>query len=55
MRIEQYFLLTDYALWDVMVNGDSPPPMRIVDGIEQTYPPTTAKEKLARMNELKAK
>nr|GEZ68309.1 hypothetical protein [Tanacetum cinerariifolium] len=38
-----------------MVNGDSPPPMRIVDGIEQTYPPTTAKEKLARKNELKAK
>nr|GEY03215.1 hypothetical protein [Tanacetum cinerariifolium] len=37
------------------VNGDSPPPMRIVDGIEQTYPPTTAEEKLARKNKLKVR
>nr|GFA74405.1 hypothetical protein [Tanacetum cinerariifolium] len=29
--------------------------MRIVDGIEQTYPPTIAEEKLARMNELKVR
>nr|GEZ01769.1 hypothetical protein [Tanacetum cinerariifolium] len=35
------------------VNGDLPPPMRIVDVIEQTYPSTTAKEKLARKNEIK--
>nr|GFB96450.1 hypothetical protein [Tanacetum cinerariifolium] len=35
-------------------NGDSPPPMRIIDGIEQTYPPKTAEEKLARKNELEA-
>ncbi|GJZ17169.1 ribonuclease H-like domain-containing protein [Tanacetum coccineum] len=42
MRIEQYFLMTDYALWEVIVNGDS-------------YPPTTAEEKLARKNELKAR
>ncbi|GKC36697.1 hypothetical protein Tco_1049081 [Tanacetum coccineum] len=39
MRIEQYFLITDYALWEVIVNGDSPPPKRTVDGVEQTYPP----------------
>ncbi|GJY48656.1 ribonuclease H-like domain-containing protein [Tanacetum coccineum] len=38
----------------VIVNGDSPPPKRTVDGVEKTYPPTTAKEKLARKNELKA-
>ncbi|GJX64967.1 hypothetical protein Tco_0299310 [Tanacetum coccineum] len=25
MRIEQYFLMIDYALWEVIVNGDSPP------------------------------
>ncbi|GKA45157.1 hypothetical protein Tco_0737953 [Tanacetum coccineum] len=42
MRIEQYFLMTDYALWEVIVNGDSPPPKRTVDGVKQTYPPTTA-------------
>nr|GFA54135.1 hypothetical protein [Tanacetum cinerariifolium] len=55
MRIEQYFLMTDYALWEVIVNGDSPPPIRSVDGVEQTYPPTTTEEKLARKNELNAR
>ncbi|GJT28255.1 putative ribonuclease H-like domain-containing protein [Tanacetum coccineum] len=55
MKIEQYFLMTDYALWEVIVNGDSPPPNRTVDGVKQTYPPTTAEEKLARKNELKAR
>ncbi|GJW02877.1 ribonuclease H-like domain-containing protein [Tanacetum coccineum] len=47
--------MIDYALWEVIVNGDSPPPKRTVDGVEQTYPPTTAEEKLARKNELKAR
>nr|GEV26431.1 hypothetical protein [Tanacetum cinerariifolium] len=37
------------------VNGDSPPSKRTIDGVKQTYPPTTAKEKLARKNELKAR
>nr|GEU70421.1 putative ribonuclease H-like domain-containing protein [Tanacetum cinerariifolium] len=55
MRIEQYFLMTNYALWEVIVNGDSPPSKRIVDGVEQTYPPITAKENVARKNELKAR
>nr|GEW48843.1 ribonuclease H-like domain-containing protein [Tanacetum cinerariifolium] len=26
MRIEQYFLMTDYSLWEVILNGDSPVP-----------------------------
>ncbi|GKA04697.1 ribonuclease H-like domain-containing protein [Tanacetum coccineum] len=39
----------------VILIGDSPPPKRTVDGVEQTYPPTTAEEKLARKNELKAR
>nr|GEV34637.1 hypothetical protein [Tanacetum cinerariifolium] len=26
MRIEQYFLMTDYSLWEVILNGDSPIP-----------------------------
>ncbi|GJX93359.1 hypothetical protein Tco_0347945, partial [Tanacetum coccineum] len=34
MRIEQYFLMTDYALWEVILNGDSPLPTRTVDGVE---------------------
>ncbi|GKA97970.1 putative ribonuclease H-like domain-containing protein [Tanacetum coccineum] len=48
MRIKQYFLMTYYVLWEVIVNGDSPPPKRTVDGVEQTYPPPTAEEKRAR-------
>nr|GEV25739.1 hypothetical protein [Tanacetum cinerariifolium] len=55
MRIEHYILMTDYALWEVIVNGDSPLPKRTVDGVEQTYPPTTVEEKLAKKNELKAR
>nr|GEV58202.1 putative reverse transcriptase domain-containing protein [Tanacetum cinerariifolium] len=47
--------MTGYALWGVILNGDSPPPTRSVDGIKKTYPPTTIKEKLARKNELKAR
>nr|GEV66599.1 ribonuclease H-like domain-containing protein [Tanacetum cinerariifolium] len=31
MRIEQYFLITDYSLWEVLLNGDSPTPTRVVD------------------------
>ncbi|GKA30704.1 ribonuclease H-like domain-containing protein [Tanacetum coccineum] len=31
MRIEQYFLMMDYALWEVIGNGDSPPPKRTID------------------------
>ncbi|GJU06909.1 hypothetical protein Tco_1123339 [Tanacetum coccineum] len=55
MRIEQYFLMTAYALWEVIINGYSPPPKRTVDDVEQTYPPTTTEEKLAMKNELKAR
>nr|GEX41383.1 retrovirus-related Pol polyprotein from transposon TNT 1-94 [Tanacetum cinerariifolium] len=30
IRIEQYFLMTDYSLWEVILNGDSPAPTRVV-------------------------
>nr|GEY34091.1 retrovirus-related Pol polyprotein from transposon TNT 1-94 [Tanacetum cinerariifolium] len=45
----------DYALWEVILNGDSPPPTRSVDGVETPYHPTTIEEKLARKNVLKAR
>nr|GEZ52882.1 ribonuclease H-like domain-containing protein [Tanacetum cinerariifolium] len=32
MRIEQYFLMTDYSLWEVILNGYSLIPTRVVDG-----------------------
>nr|GEV67072.1 ribonuclease H-like domain-containing protein [Tanacetum cinerariifolium] len=54
MRIEQYFLMTDYSLWEEILNGDSPIPTRLVEGVVQPVAPTTAKQKLARKNELKA-
>nr|GEV22731.1 hypothetical protein [Tanacetum cinerariifolium] len=55
MRIEQYFLMTDYSLWEVILNGDSPVPTRIVEGVVQPVAPTTTEQKLARKDELKAR
>nr|GFB01812.1 hypothetical protein [Tanacetum cinerariifolium] len=55
MRIEQYFLMTDYSLWEVIMNGDSPTPTRIIDGVVQVIAPTTAEQRLAKKNELKAR
>nr|GEY09274.1 hypothetical protein [Tanacetum cinerariifolium] len=54
-RIEQYFLMTDYSLWEVILNGDSPVPTRLVEGVAQPVAPTTVEHKLARKNELKAR
>nr|GEV39306.1 retrovirus-related Pol polyprotein from transposon TNT 1-94 [Tanacetum cinerariifolium] len=55
MRIEQYFLMTDYSLSEVTLNGDSPTPTRVVDGVVQVVAPTTAEQRLAKKNELKAR
>nr|GEW32939.1 ribonuclease H-like domain-containing protein [Tanacetum cinerariifolium] len=55
MRIEQYFLMTDYSLWEVILNGDSPIPTSVIDGVVQPIAPTTAEQRLARKNELKAR
>nr|GEV32030.1 putative ribonuclease H-like domain-containing protein [Tanacetum cinerariifolium] len=55
MRIEQYILMTDYSLWEVILNGDSPVPTRIVEGVIQPVAPTTAEQKLSIKNELKAR
>nr|GEY85880.1 hypothetical protein [Tanacetum cinerariifolium] len=55
MRIEQYFFMTDYSLWKVILNGDSPLPTRVIEGVVQPVALTTAKQRLARKNELKAR
>nr|GEV48322.1 hypothetical protein [Tanacetum cinerariifolium] len=56
MRIEQYLTHTDYALWEVLVNGDAPTVIASVSGgAEAAIPPKTITEKIARRNELKAK
>nr|GFB28631.1 ribonuclease H-like domain-containing protein [Tanacetum cinerariifolium] len=38
-----------------ILNGDSPTPIRVVEGVLQPVAPTTAEQKLARKNELKAR
>nr|GEV28331.1 copia protein [Tanacetum cinerariifolium] len=53
MRIEQYILMTDYLLWEVILNGDSPAPTRVIDGVLHHVAPTTAEQRLARKNKLK--
>nr|GFB52762.1 ribonuclease H-like domain-containing protein [Tanacetum cinerariifolium] len=46
--------MTDYSLWEVILNGDSPVPTRLVEGVAKPVAPTTVEQKLARKNELKA-
>nr|GEV94845.1 ribonuclease H-like domain-containing protein [Tanacetum cinerariifolium] len=53
MRIEQYFLMTDYSLWEVILNGDSPIPTRIVDGVVQVIATTTAEQRFGGNKETK--
>nr|GFA44490.1 hypothetical protein [Tanacetum cinerariifolium] len=55
IRIEQYFLITDYSLWEVILNGDSPITTRVVSGIVQAIAPTIVEQRLAKKNELKAR
>ncbi|GJW11318.1 hypothetical protein Tco_1577145 [Tanacetum coccineum] len=55
MRIEQYLTYTDYALYEVIVNGDTPAIASASVGTKGPIPPKTAEQKLARKNELKAK
>nr|GFD02996.1 hypothetical protein [Tanacetum cinerariifolium] len=47
--------MTDYSLWEVILNGDSPVPTRLVEDVAQPAAPITVKQKLARKNELKAR
>ncbi|GJZ18177.1 putative ribonuclease H-like domain-containing protein [Tanacetum coccineum] len=53
MRIEQYFLMTDYSLWEVIKNGNKVL-KRTVGTVKQEYKPTTAEEKQDKRNEMKA-
>nr|GEY45465.1 ribonuclease H-like domain-containing protein [Tanacetum cinerariifolium] len=55
MRIEQYFLMTDYSPCEVILNGNSPVPTHIVEGVAQPVAPITVEQKMARKNELKAR
>ncbi|GJS10179.1 ribonuclease H-like domain-containing protein [Tanacetum coccineum] len=54
MMIEQYFLMTDYSLWEVILNGNKVL-KRTVGEVEQEYEPTYAEEKQDRRNEIKSR
>ncbi|GKF74391.1 hypothetical protein Tco_0220723, partial [Tanacetum coccineum] len=54
IRIEQYFLMTDYSLWEVILNGNKVL-KRTVRETVQEYEPTSAEEKQDRRNEMKAR
>nr|GEV58263.1 hypothetical protein [Tanacetum cinerariifolium] len=56
MRMDQYLTHTDYALWEVIVNGDAPAVIASVSsGAEAAIPLKTIEQKIARRNKLKAK
>nr|GEY26206.1 hypothetical protein [Tanacetum cinerariifolium] len=47
--------MTDYSLWEVILSDDSLIPTRVIEGVVQPVAPTTAEQRLARKNELKAR
>ncbi|GKF11400.1 hypothetical protein Tco_0049326, partial [Tanacetum coccineum] len=53
MRMEQYRTHTDYALWEVIMNGDAPDVASA--SAEGPIPPKTVEQRLTKKNELKAK
>nr|GEW57966.1 retrovirus-related Pol polyprotein from transposon TNT 1-94 [Tanacetum cinerariifolium] len=54
--MEKYLTHTDYALWEVIMNGDAPVAIASVSGgVNAAIPPKTTKQKIARRNELKEK
>nr|GFA78275.1 hypothetical protein [Tanacetum cinerariifolium] len=46
--------MTDYSVWEVIINGDSPVPTVVIEGAIQPAAILSADQKLARRNELKA-
>ncbi|GJV53292.1 ribonuclease H-like domain-containing protein [Tanacetum coccineum] len=54
MRIKQYFLMTDYSLWEVILNGNKVLKRKIRE-VEQEYEPTTAEEKQDKRNRIKSR
>ncbi|GKC48791.1 uncharacterized mitochondrial protein-like protein [Tanacetum coccineum] len=55
MRMEQYIQMMDYCLWEVIENGNSPPPSKTVDEVVTILPYTTEQEKAQKRAELKAR
>ncbi|GKB64124.1 ribonuclease H-like domain-containing protein [Tanacetum coccineum] len=53
MRMEQYIRMVDYALWEVIENGNNAPKTTLMEGVEKVIPPIIAKDKTQRRLELK--
>nr|GEW25407.1 hypothetical protein [Tanacetum cinerariifolium] len=47
--------MTDYSLWEVIINGDSSTPTVVIEGAVRPATILSADQKLARRNELKAR
>nr|GEZ35990.1 retrovirus-related Pol polyprotein from transposon TNT 1-94 [Tanacetum cinerariifolium] len=47
--------MTGYSLWEVILNGDTPVPIVVVDGVVQPVSHKSAEQKLIIKNELKAR
>nr|GEV04866.1 ribonuclease H-like domain-containing protein [Tanacetum cinerariifolium] len=54
MRTEQYFLMTNYSIWEVIKNGNKVL-KKTVGAVKQIYEPTSVEEKMDRKNEMKAR
>ncbi|GJV82315.1 ribonuclease H-like domain-containing protein [Tanacetum coccineum] len=50
-----YIQMVDYALWEVIENGNTAPKTTLLEGVEKVIPPTTTEEKAQRRLELKAR
>ncbi|GJX03634.1 ribonuclease H-like domain-containing protein [Tanacetum coccineum] len=47
--------MIDYALWEVIENGNTAPKTTVVEGVEKVIPPTTVEEKAQKRLEVKAR
>ncbi|GJZ70790.1 hypothetical protein Tco_0634641 [Tanacetum coccineum] len=55
MGIEQYIQMIDYALWEVIENGNTAPKTTVVEGVEKVIPPTTTEKKAKKRLKVKAR
>ncbi|GJY05589.1 hypothetical protein Tco_0371529 [Tanacetum coccineum] len=55
MGLEQFIQMLDYALWEVIENGNTTPKTTAVEGVKKVIPPTTAEEKARKRLEVKAR
>ncbi|GJS51897.1 hypothetical protein Tco_0625259 [Tanacetum coccineum] len=47
--------MIDYALWEIIENGNTAPKTTVMEGVAKVIPPTTAKEKAQKRLEVKAR